>query len=99
MGLDYILELLKWPMGFWLFVRLFWHKNDLGTHLDAWAKCDPLLLDKKNLLQDLEALDYLKHHDLIKLYSSNLCNIQRKKYIQTLFLQALSCTFTTLPKI
>ena len=75
MGLDDIPKPPKWPVESWPLVRFFLHKNDLGARLDAWAKCDPLLLDKRNLLRDLKALDYWKCHDSMKLYSSNLRNI------------------------
>ena len=99
MGLDDIPEPPEWPVESWPLVRLFWHKNDLDAHLDTWAKCDPLLLDKKNPLRDSEASDYWKHHDPMKLYSSNPRNIQRKKRIQTLLAQAPLHTSATLPTI
>ena len=65
-GLDDIPESPEWPLESWPLVGLFWHKNDLGARLDAWAKCDPLLLNKYNLLRDLQAPDYWKRHDPIE---------------------------------
>lgn len=99
MGLDDIPEPPKWPVESWPLVRFFWHKNDLGACLDAWAKCDPLLLNESNPLQDSEALDYWKRHDPMELYSSNPRNIQRKKRIQTPLAQAVPPTSATPPTI
>lgn len=50
MKLDDIPEPPIWSIKTWLQVRLFWHKNDLGAHLDAWAKCNLFLLNKFNPL-------------------------------------------------
>lgn len=58
MELNDISELLEWFMESWPLIRVFWHKNDLDVHLKPWAKYHLLLLDEKNLLQDLEASDY-----------------------------------------
>ena len=68
-------------MESWPLVRFFGHKNDLGAHLDSWAKCDPLLLNECNPLQDLQAPYYWKRHDPMEKCSSNPRNIQRKKLI------------------
>lgn len=99
MGLDDIPNPPEWPVESWPLVRPFWHKNDLGARLDAWAKCDPLLLDERNPLRDSEASDYWKRHDPMKLYSSNPRNIQRKKRIQTLLAQAPPRISATPPTI
>ena len=48
MRLDNISGPPKWPWVSWPLVRLFWHKNDLGACLDAWAKYDPLWLNECN---------------------------------------------------
>lgn len=58
MGLDDIPEPPTWPEEAWPRVRPFWPKNDLGARLDAWAKCDPLLLNKLNPLRDSNASKY-----------------------------------------
>lgn len=50
MGLDNIPVPPEWPVESWSLARSFWHKNDLGTRLNAWAKCDPLLLNESNSL-------------------------------------------------
>lgn len=78
MGLDDIPESPTWPMETWPRVRPFWHKNNLRAHLDAWAKCDPLLLNKLNPLRDSNASEYWKRHNPILQYSSNPRNIQQK---------------------
>lgn len=83
MGLDDIPKPPEWPVKSWSLARPFWHKNDLGACLDAWAKYDPLLLNESNPLQDSEALDYWKRHDPMQQYSSNPRNIRRKKRIRT----------------
>ena len=88
MGLDNIPEPPEWPIESWPLARPFWHKNNFGACLDAWAKCDPLLLNESNSLQDSEALDYWKRHDPMEQYSSNLRNIQRKKRVRTPPIQA-----------
>lgn len=99
MRLDDIPKPLEWPVESWPLVRLFWLKNDLGARLDAWAKCDPLLLDERNPLRDSEASDYWKRHDPMKLYFSNPRNIQRKKRIQALLAQAPPRISATPPTI
>ena len=58
MGFDDIPEPPTWPEEAWPRVRPFWHKNDLGARLDAWAKCDPLLLNELNPLRDSNASEY-----------------------------------------
>ena len=78
MGLDDIPEPATWPTETWPRVRSFWHKNDLGTRLDAWAKCDPLLLNKHNSLRDSNASEYWKRHDPMLQYSSNPRSIRQK---------------------
>lgn len=79
MGLDDIPEPPTWPMETWPRVTPFWHKNDLGAHLDAWAKCNPLLLNELNSLQDSNASEYWKRHDPMLQYSSNPRNIRQKE--------------------
>lgn len=79
MGLDDIPEPPTWPMETCPLIRPFWHKNNLGARLDAWAKCDPLLLNELNLLRDSNALEYWKGHDLMLQYSSNPRNIRQKE--------------------
>ena len=81
MGLDNIPEPPEWPVESWPLARPFWHKNYLGARLDAWAKCDPLLLNECNSLRDSQASDYWKRHDPMEQYSSNPRNIRRKKGI------------------
>lgn len=63
MELDNIPEPPTWPTKTWLQVRPFWHKNNLRAHLDVWAKYNPLLLNKLNLLRDSNALEYWKCHN------------------------------------
>lgn len=87
MGLD-IPEPPEWPVESWPFARPFWHKNDLGARLDAWAKCDPLLLNESNPLRDSEASNYWKRHDPMEQYSSNPRNVRRKKRVRTPPIQA-----------
>lgn len=94
--LDNILEPLEWLVESWLFARLFWHKNNLSARLDAWAKCDSLLLNESNLLWDSEASNYWKLCTLIEQYSSNPCNIRRKKRIWALSIQLELSTPNTL---
>lgn len=60
MGLDDIPEPPEWPVESWPLVRPFWHKNDLGARLDAWAKYDPLLLNESNPLRDSTSLGLLE---------------------------------------
>ncbi len=79
MGLDDILEPPTWPEEAWPRVKPFWHKNDLGAHLDAWTKCNSLLLNELNPLRDSNALEYWKRHDPILQYSSNPRNIRQKE--------------------
>lgn len=88
MELDDIPELLEWPLESWPLTRSFWYKNNFGACLDAWAECNPLLLNESNLLRDSEALNYWKRHDPMEQYSSNPGNVQRKKRIQTTPIQA-----------
>lgn len=88
MGLDDIPEPPEWPVKSWPLARPFWHKNNFGALLNAWAKCDPLLLNKSNPLRNSEASDYWKRHDPMQQYSSNPRNIRRKKCIRTPPLQA-----------
>lgn len=76
MELDDIPEPLEWPIESWPLTRLFWQKSNLSACLDAWAKCDLLLLNKSNPLQDSEVLDYQKHHNPMQQYFSNSRNIQ-----------------------
>lgn len=88
MVLDDIPEPSEWPVKSWLLAQPFWYKNDLGGGLDIWAKCDPLLLNESNPLQDLEASNYWKCHDPIEQYSSNPRNIRKKKRVRTPPIQA-----------
>lgn len=83
MELDDIPEPPEWLVESWPLARPFWHKNDLGARLDAWAKCDPLLLNESNPLQDSEVSNYWKRHDPMEQYSSNPRNVRRKKRIRT----------------
>lgn len=63
--------------------------------MDAWAKCDPLLLNECNPLRDSQASDYWKRHDPMEQYSSNPRNIRREKRIRTPPIQAESSTPVT----
>ena len=78
MGFDDIPKTPEWPVESRPLARPFWHKNDLGARFDAWAKCDPLLLNESNPLRDSEASDYWKRHDPMEQYSSNPVTFKEK---------------------
>lgn len=54
--------------GLWNLGPLLDHfgiKKIFVARLNTWAKCDPLLLNESNPLQDSEASTYWKRHDLM----------------------------------